>query len=248
MSVSRSAIAKQRTGRNVAFRRKLDAGAYAAAKARQRAAPINSAGAQAVARRAVRSALNSQLDHKWLPSAAVYQATFDDANTVCVDLTNISQGNADGQRIGDSIQLTNFIWRGTITPGSVDCFGRIILFQFHELDSGTSPTRTDVLTSTGGGVGTLTNWSHNKDSLDAKRLRILADWRFPIRVASSSDYNASVLFFRTKRLRKAVRYNLGTNYGTNKILMWFGSTAPTGGVTASKPYLAWQSEVHYTDA
>jgi len=246
---SRGAVAMARTGRRTAFRRKVDGPAYAAAKAVQRAKPINTAGAQAVARRAVRNAIRTNMDHKWFPFSQNWQSIFDDGNTTCFSLCDIPTGTTDGTRIGDGLQLTEFVFRSTIVNATIDCFARVVLFQWHEKNAGSTPLLANLLyQGTVPGPASVVNWSHNKDSLDMGQMRVLADWRFPLRTNVSSDYNPRVLFFRTKKMRKSVRYDGGTTNGTNKIYLWFGSDVPAASATAAKPLIKVQSEVHYHDS
>lgn len=249
MATSRAAISRQRTGRNTAFRRKVDSAAYASAKARARAAPINVAGAQAVARRALRSYTLGSLESKIFAFSNGYNATIDDSNTACISLCDVIKGQDDGTRIGDEIKLQSFTFRASWYAGTSDTHMRVILFQMKQYDSGTVPTRATILfQSTQPGAGTVVNWSFNKDAIKAGQIRILADWRMPIKAASSATNGSGTLFYRTKKMSKVIQYLNGTNYGTNKLYLWFGSTIPTASATTVKPTINLQTDIWYSDA
>ncbi len=103
---SRGAIAFARTGRRVAYRRARDAPMAAASRARQKAAPINSAGAQAIARQTVKRVIRSRAEAKFwtvAPTAIVMDTT-----GLIQSVFDPPTGTTDQTRTGDKVQMLNF--------------------------------------------------------------------------------------------------------------------------------------------
>jgi len=103
--MSRRAAAAMSTGRkSSAFRRKRDTGNLASLKAVARARPVNTAGAQAIARQTFKRALAAKAEVKYWSQAGNFNTTWDDANTVCTILTPVPQatvGATDTTRQGE---------------------------------------------------------------------------------------------------------------------------------------------------
>lgn len=251
--MSRRAAAAISTGRkNVAYRKSRDAGNLAAIRAVARARPINSAGAQAIARKVVKSQLNTTQEEKFFCTAAV-GTNCDDTNAICYSLCDVPQSTTaatDTTRSGDQIRLKNFEFRLSGVTGSLgDCHMRVILFQFTQQDQASLPTRVSVLNDgLNSGVATVENFPYTHDYIRGKTVRILADWRFPVSNSTGNPNRQYTLFFKTKKMRRLIQFAGGTSYGKNKIFLWYGSTAPNAGAGTTKPQFAWQSQINFTDS
>lgn len=149
-------------------------------------------------------------------------------NGSVLHLTNIAQGDGDGQRTGNSIFVRNVSFRGTLVRASQDERVRVMLFIDKQQIGDTIPAPTDVLTTTGttnavysflnpNTVGRFSILRSRLYSLTADRPTIALNWNV--------------------NLRHHVRYNgtTGSDIQRGGIYMLIISTASSGnGITLER--------------
>lgn len=241
------------TGRgSSAFRRKRDAGNLSAIRAVARARPINSAGAQTIARRVVRNAMSKNLESKYWPLSGVTDNTstpyFDDDPNLVL-LSGIPQSTTaatDRTRIGDTVMFKSMEFRANLYGQSANSTVRVMIFQWKEVSSTTVPNAGLILNIPAG--GTYVNAYYNRDMIDSGTLRVLADWRFDIANTPNSPDHAHTLFFKTKKMAKHLQFNAATTVeGKNNIYLLYVCTT-SNATPANLPNMFWTSVCDFTDA
>lgn len=254
--MSRRTAAAMNTGRpNVAYRRKRDAGTAATLRAVARARPVNVAGAQAIARRTVRRAMDNAMEDKYWSKSVLAQSILDNStawqpSNECAVPQSSTAGN-DGTRVGDQITLKSYEFRMTWSAGTLPGTLRVVIFQWKDLATASLPGRQQVLFSAldvTGGLTTPPNWDYTQDNIRKGNLRILADYRIPFNPATGSNIANGCVFFKTKKMAKTVTYSQGANYPRNGIFVWMGTDLPSGGATSTKPSIGYQSKIVFEDA
>lgn len=240
---SRADIARQRTGKRVAFRKSADQAAWRASlRARRSATPVNAAAAQVIARRAVRSAMRSNLEMKYFVTVDAGADDWHALGPQPIPFCAVPQGNTDLSRVGDQINLRNFTFRAYWYAGAADCHARVILFQWHPENTVTEPSNGIIP-----GGGSIVNGIHNMDFLRQGKMRILADWRFPVQQTAGGPNRSGVLFYRTSKMRKLCAFNgAASTYCTNNLFLFYCSSAAVG-TPANYPKIRWTSEVSFVD-
>lgn len=252
--MSRRAAAALSTGKkNVAFSKKRDSANLAAIRAVARSRPINSAGAQVIARHVVRNWAAKNIEDKYYVIAGLTDGTVNprvSSTPTILDLSNIplqTSPSTDQTRVGDKVTAMNFEFRGSIFGGSADTHMRVVFFQWKDVSTSSIPNSGLVIHQTTGDA--QINGIYNRDMLSAGTLRILGDYRFPVSGNSENENTSRCLFYKTKKMAKQIQYNAGTTTeAKNKIFMWYACTITEGSSDAAKPTLVWTSVLDYQDA
>lgn len=131
-------------------------------------------------------------------------------------VTYIAQGNADQQRVGDSITPIKYEFRGEITGNNLHTM-RIIVFQWHPNYSDYSPSTGDILN---GAYASSVNFPLAHQSWDyRKNFTVLAD-RFYVQDINKSTYVHIII--PKKKLVKNIEYIAGSQSNAlNHIFMMF---------------------------
>lgn len=179
------------------------------------------------------------------------------------DLSNISVGTGQGNRIANLITIKRFWISFYITLGeslllSPDsyCNVRIILFRWREDSAVATPLLGDILDS----VSSLVNYSvqmpYNYNT--RQKYEIIMDKIF--QVAPEPEYNGSSLekiaagpdvnkirryaFWGKKLGAKRIKFDDGSNHGFNKLYACYISDSGT----TPHPVINWCSHLYYDDA
>jgi len=252
--MSRRLAAAMSTGKkNIAYRRKRDSANLAAIRAVARARPINTAGAQSIARTAIRSWARSNLEDKYWNTVSQADGTASSFWTTAPTIVSLSEipnttPPTDISRVGDKVTLTGMEFRALVYGGTADCHARVVLFQWKETNTSTSPSVTQVINSAASGADPAVNGAYNRDSLSSKSLRILADYRFPISSEVTNPNHARMLYFKTRKMAKQVQFKEGSGDGANKIYLYYVSTVGTGASDTNKPHMQWNAVLDFTDS
>jgi hypothetical protein len=142
------------------------------------------------------------------------------------DLTVMTQGVNDTQRVGDTIRMRKFNYSLIMTP-SVSTVQylqmRILIGQWTgALVSGTPPTLANVLYDNTS-PGNLTSvW--NQDSIDGANLKVLVD-RF---IIMNAPYEGQAwIRGNVENFKQQIQFTAGTTNGYGKLFMWVISNVST---------------------
>jgi len=148
------------------------------------------------------------------------------------DLTVMTQGVNDTQRVGDTIRMRKFNYSLILTP-SVSTVQylqmRIIIGQWTgALVGGTPPTLANVLYDNTS-PGNLTSvW--NQDSIDGANLKVLVD-RF---IVLNAPYEGQAwLRGNVENFKQQIQFTAGTINGYGKLFLWVVSNVSTSTPTIS---------------
>ena len=159
--------------------------------------------------------INRTSEEKYKDVSSSY--TVVDYNGALWDLTPISQGTADTERIGDSLAPMKLELRGQVHGADSSNDMRIILFRWHSDTADVAPTPSKILQSTftSTDLAPYAPYYHDKRDLST----ILWDKRICVEGSTSSS-NYSVDFECKLPIRgKNVRFTANSYDGTYKIYL-----------------------------
>lgn len=151
------------------------------------------------------------------------------------------QGVADGQRIGDQIKVSKFIFKCDIIYGDPTNQLRVILFRWYDDNAVTLPTLAAVLQN---GAGFPINSGINHDSLKAGKLHIMHDRTYNLtNTGNTMAINRTITITGRKLGRKKIEFNNGVITGTNHVYALFISDS----IGVPNPTINWYSRLMYYD-
>lgn len=166
--------------------------------------------------------------------------------TVQGGLSTPIQGDSDGERVGDKIQLKAFKFRFHLIGGDATNNVRVILFRWHQDNNVASPAAADVLQNP---TGFPVTSAVNHDRIKAGILHIMYDKTFALSNSTSGGGTPSCLsrevnIYGKKLGRKGIEFNNAAITGNNHIYALFQSDSNA----APNPSITWYSRLTYTDA
>lgn len=193
-------------------------------------------------RKVAKEVIQRSLETKFHNYAAA-SAGIDSAGNIW-DVSVISQGLLDSNRVGDTISPKSMNIRLNIQPPTNGPWYemRLVLFIYKDVYDGVSgvPTASDLFNSSYVGTNNATNAPRNMDQLMS--FHILYDRTFEV---TPQRGNISVQF--TRKITKKLQYLAGSNaYGTNKIFLLAVSN-DTSGFATYKPILSYVTHLEYKD-
>lgn len=166
------------------------------------------------------------------------ESTTVDSSGAVYSLTDIPQGDTDITRDGDKLILKNVQLRGTISLADASNAVRIIVFQWHPLDSASIPAVSAIIQYIGT-YGIVSPYHHDGRT----QFTVLSDKTYLV-----NNVSMPYMVFRQrvplKYAKKQVAYTAGGSFGYNKIMY----LAITDSGTTAHPLVSTQSRVYFTDA
>lgn len=171
-------------------------------------------------------------------------------STAMYNLTSISQGTQDTQRIGDRIQLKSILVRLLLqyntNPQDRTPLIRIIVFQWKEDNGAVAPLPQNILQSATGGVPGDVLRPYTLDT--NQTYKVLFDKIFSLSINAGSDTIVSDIYIN-KKFGKLIEYSNAVTTGTNQIYLMAVTSDNIGITTLGElPLMTMRSRVRYTDS
>lgn len=123
-------------------------------------------------------------------------------------LCDISQGDSDTTRDGDSLTISSLELRGFFVAGDAYNVCRVMLVQWFPTD-GVAPTISQILVNTGNLYASISVKAHDY----RQQFKVLYD-----KILVVNTYNPTKMFYKkVYPKRRKIQYVAGTNTGNNKI-------------------------------
>lgn len=151
------------------------------------------------------------------------------------------QGDSDGERVGDQINIKAFNFRFDLVYGDATNEFRVILFRWYQDNNIATPTIAQVLQNAAFPI----NSGINHDSLKANKLHIMHDKVYSLtQNGNNGALHRSLTIVGKKLGRKKIEFNNAAITGSNLIYAVFISDS----IAAPNPTINWYSRLTYYDA
>lgn len=160
-------------------------------------------------------------------------------------VTNIAQGQTQNQRIGDNLNLLSLQFRFRLSLGSTPTDGpvRVIVYQWHDMSSGSDPVPADILQT----IGTASSFLAPYAESQQKDYSILYDKTYTLTAAQRPVYcSPRISINGGKFMQRSMHFKPASSVlaRNNLYLLFIGQNA--SGVTC--PFIDFICRVRYTDS